>query len=971
MTRDDMGDGEPHGADGSGGEAEGEIDRASAAPGEVVRGGSTQSDVPARGRAPLLGRERERAALVRALQRVEAERQARVVSLIGPRGVGKSRLARDFLEEQRARGSAVASRIIAATARNEGAAYGVFGRLLRARFGVVNGMDEGAARAQIRAQAAEVMGDRKVGDVLYFLGQLVGLPFEESPLTRAVRDDLAEAALIRRAVLKAFLEADAERGPFCLVLEDLHEAHDDSLALLRYLIDALEGPVLVLCAARPELVARREEWSKVGEGRHEVLEIGPLAEADAAAVMEALLAPAGEPPRALVDAACAFAAGNPQLLEQMVRTYLDRGVLVDAGEAEASAPSAPSASGARRWRVDLERLSAARLPMTVEDVVNVRLAALGPAERQILEQAAAIGSVFWSGALVVLGRAGSKVPDLWADADGGDVAALQRALDALVTREYLAKLPGSRFPGSDEYAFRHAKEREALLSRTSPAARRRYHRAIADWLEQQGAARTRTEEHLAMLAAHREQVGDPIGAGLALIEAGDAARGRYANVRAAEHYSAGLALLGEAHVARRIDALHHYGDVLQLAGRVEEALAAFREMLSLAYRLDNRRKGGAAHNRIGRLHREVGALEEAGQHLGTALRLFEAAGDERGVASTIDDIGKLRWMKGEYRDALIWLRDALARRERLGDRRSIALSLHNVGLALQDSGEFKQARMTFERSLAIRREISDLLGVVSSLNSLGAIAQDQRDVQRALELFREALEVARQVGDRNRLALLLTNIGEACYRSGDPDEGVRVLQQAEALCDELGDKRLLAEVLRGLGKAHLLRGDLIKAREAISRAVDVFTSVRSKVQLGVALRTLGEIAAAGGWGSTHTKSARAYFDRSVAILGETGNEVELARTLTVYARYLITEPAFVSNRAARRDASLMNQRADAIFARLSGSVLIDDEPTAPGTRVPVSAVRARPQPASSRDAEPRSGERGIDVGDEEPGAGER
>ena len=880
-------------------------------------------------RAPLVGRDREFAAVGRALRTVEAGRQARVVSLIGPPGVGKSRLIGDFLEQQRALGSAVAARVIAASARDEGAAYGLFGRLLRARFDVVDGMDEDAVRAQIRARAAEVMGDRKVGDVLYFLGQLLGLPFDESPLTRAVRDDLAEAALIRRAVLKAFLEADAARAPFCLVLEDLHAAHDDTLALLRYLLEALEGPVLVLCATRPELVARHEEWSKVGEGRHEVLEIGPLPDADAAALMEALLAPTGAPPRPLVDAACAFAAGNPQLLEQMLRTYFDHGVLAEAPVL--ATEDGDGARGTRRWRVDLEKLSAARLPMTVEDVVNVRLAALSAAERQILEQAAAIGPVFWSGALAVVGRAGSAVPDLWEEADGGDVAALGRTLASLVEREYLDRLPGSRFAGSDEYAFRHSKEREALLSRTSPAARRRYHRAIADWLEQQGAARS--EEHLAMLAAHREQVGDPIGAGLALLDAGDAARGRYANVRAAEQYGQGLELLGEAHVARRVEALHHYGDVLQLAGRVEEAFAAFREMLALAYRLDNRRKGGAAHNRIGRLHRDTGALDEAARHLGTALRLFEAAGDERGVASTIDDIGKLRWLKGEYQEALTWLRDALARREQLGDRRSIAVSLDNLGLALQDSGEFKQARVAFERSLVIRREISDLIGIVASLNNLGSIAQGQRDFERALELFGDALVVARQVGDRNRLALVLTNIGETYYRSGDPDEGVRVLQQAEEMCDELGDKRLSAEVLRGLGKAHLLRGDLQKAREAISRAVDVFASMRSKVSLGVALRTLGEITAAGGWGSAHTRSARAYFDRSVAILGETGNEVELARTLKVYARYLSTDPSYEMNRAARRDATLMVQRADAIFMRLSGSsIWSDDEPTAPSVR---------------------------------------
>lgn len=909
-------------------------------------------------RAPLVGRAEELAALSRALDAVETERSARIVTLVGPPGIGKSRLIQEFLDTRPEGRSEESLRVYRGSARDVVAAHGVFARLLRARFALPDGMDKDAARAEVRAQAAHVMGDRKVGDVIYFLGQFIGLSFGDSPLTRAVQDDPAQADLIRRAVLKAFLEADAAHGPVCLIFEDMHAAHDDSLVLLRYLLEYLTGPILILCAARSELLTRQDDWVKIGERRHTMLELTPLHEAEAAEMVTALLAPcllggdAGAPasgpgvPAELVEAACTFAGGSPQLLEQMVRIYHDKGVLQ-----ELHGPD-----GRILWRAHLDKLSTARLPMTIEDAVNVRLAALDHADRQLLEQAATIGSVFWSGALAVLGRAGCEAPELWGEEQRDeDLDRLNDALHSLVDRGYLRKLQESSFAGSDEYVFHHDQERGMLQKRTGAAAQRRYHNAIAEWLEQQVTVRA-TEEFLAQLALHRERVGDVVRAGLAMLDAADVARVRYSNVKAAEYYERGLELLGEAHVARRIDALHDYGDVLQLAGRIDDALAAFREMLTLAYRLDSRRKGGAAHNRIGRLYRDSGSLEEAGKHLATALRLFEGARDERGIASTIDDIGKLHWLKGEYQAALTWLRDALARRERMGDRRSIALSLNNLGLVLQDSGEFKQALTTFERSLAIRREISDLLGVVTSLNNLGTISQDQRDFAGALALFNEALEVARQVGDQNRTALILTNIGETHYRSGDPDQAVRVLQQAEELCDELGDKLGLAEARRGLGKAYLLRGDLVKARDSISRAVDLFASVRSKVHLGVALRTLGEITAAGGWGSAHTRSARAYFERSVSIFEETGNEVELARTYKAFARFLTTERSYMANMATRREAVVMTERADSIFARLKISSLrfVEDEPTLPTTPSsspspsrPGTAVR--PSPPSPSD----------------------
>jgi tetratricopeptide (TPR) repeat protein len=801
-----------------------------------------------------------------------------------------------------------ALRIFRGSARDASASFGIFARLLRARFGIIEGMDRDILKAQVRAQVSRVLDDRKVGDVVYFLGQFLNLPFEESPLTRAVRDDPQQAKDLRKAIFKTFLEEDAAQGPVCLIFEDLHYAHEDSLDLLRYLVEYLSGPVLILCAARPDLLLRYEDWQRAGERRHTIIELPVLADEDAAALMAALLAPAatgGEVPRQLIEAACNFAGGNPQLLEQMVRIYQDAGVLEDEDEF----------SEQPRWRVNLKKLSTARLPMTVEDAVNARLAALEPDEKRFLEQAAAMGSVFWSTAFIALGRMDKDAPALWEQGGPEERARIEKMLSSLIDRDYILKVPDSAFPGADEFIFKHNKEREAIQRRTPSTMARRYHQVIADWMEQSEHVHA-SEEYLAVLADHREKSRDDLLAGLAFLEAGDVARSRYANTKAADHYQKGLVLLGDAHTARRIDALHNYGDALVLMGRIDDALAAFREMLTLAYRLDLKRKGGAAHNRIGRLCRDMGSLEDAGPHLVTAMALFQSAGDERGVASSYDDIGKLYWLKGEYDQALANLREGLARRRRLADRRSIALSLNNVGCVLQDSGEFKQALEAFEQSLSIRREIGDLVGMLQSLNNLGTVAQAQGDYPHALSLFNEALDIAQQMGERNRIAVVLTNIGETRYLEGKADEAIRVLKRAEELCDALGDNLGLADALRGLGNAYLLQGDLAKARGCISRAVDLFASVRSKAHLGIALRTLGEITASGGWGSAHTKSAREYFVRSAAIFEQTGNEAELARTFKSFAHFLRTEREFAADEGSRREADAMMARADAIFARL-------------------------------------------------------
>jgi predicted ATPase len=868
--------------------------------GTVGSGASAIGDL----RAPLVGRDAVMAALKRAADRVRADKQTRVATLVGGNGVGKSRIAEDFLSELRSAGGQLA-RVYRGSARNLTLGYGIFARLLRSRFGLVEGMDAEAAKAQVRAQVSKVLDDRKVGDVCYFLGQLMDLPFLESPLTRAVADDPLQARLLRRAIVKSFIESDAAQGPVCLVFEDLQFADDDSIELLRYLIENLNGPILLLVATRPDLITRHEDWFEFGHGRHERLEIGPLDDHQSVVLMEALLAPCTDgPPEALVEAGVGMAGGNPGLLEQMVRIFHDSGVLHEQS----------SLAGDPVWTVDLDKLASVRLPMTVDDAVAARIATLSSVDRRVLEHAAAMGSIFWLGGLVALDRMDRDPPEFWAESDMQDVQEITAALADLVERDYVLRLPDSAFAAETEYVFKHNLEREKIATLTSGAAARRYHQTIADWLTQQDVVRSQ-EEYAAMLVQHLEKAGSQTRAGLTWLDAGDIARQSYAAKKADEYYSRGLSMLGDADARRRIDALHNHGDVLLLLGRTDEALAAFREMLGIAYRLALKGKGGAAHNRIGRVYRDTGSLSDAQRHLEIGQDLFNAVHDERGVAASHDDIGKLSWLKGEYDKALEEMKVSLDMRNKLGDRRSIALSLNNIGLVWMDHGRARKAGEALEAALAIRREIADPLGIVQSLNNLGQLAQDQEDGQKALELFRESYDVAKEIGERNRIAVVLTNIGETHYRLGDSAQAIRILKEAEELCDELGDRLHLAEAKRGLAKAYLMQGELKKARESIKRAVDLFGQVRSRARLAIALRTLGEITAAGAWGKGHEGKAVDYFMRSIAICKEIGNELEVARSYRAFATYVAGSEHYVDNADIQREARKLSQMADEIFAR--------------------------------------------------------
>lgn len=868
--------------------------------------------------APLVGR---RELLFELSQLFDSAKSGQTCmgTLIGPAGIGKSRLIGEATNIA-ANPAAGSMRVYRAAARASESGYGAVGRLLRGRLGLNDAMTDTPKVERLTEEVSLVLGDRDVNDVCYFLGQLTGVRCPMTPVTRAVADDPVEASLVRRAILRRFLESDAAIRPICIIVENLHRVDADSLDFLGYLAQSARGGILILCTARPELLSRTQNWFETAGKRHRRIEVGPLCDADATSMMDSLLQPtSGSSRELLIESAVAMAQGNPGLLERMVRIFHDSGVLQVITEGGASGPE---------WKINIDRLANVRLPITVEDAVSVRVASLSGSDRRLLEYAAAMGSVFWMRGLLTLARTDRDTPEFWNPADVQDLATLRSSLDDLKRRDYILELPESTVSDDREYVFQHTLEREQIAAMTNAMAARRYHQTIADWLTNREDLRDH-EETCAMLAQHLERAGSRTRAGMAYLDAGDRARQGYAARKACEHYQRGLALIGESDASRRMDALHNWGDALVMLGKTDEAAAAFRQMLDLAYRFDRLAKGGAAHNRIGRMFRDSGAFEVARKHFDAGLALFMGTNDERGIAASYDDIGKLLWLTGDYAKALQHMRKALNMRKRLGDRRSIALSLNNIGLVWMDHGSSRRAREAFEAALRIRQEIGDTIGTSESLANLAVLAQDNNDWAGALRFFEESYQLARGVGELNRMAIVLTQIGTTQYHLGETAEAIRILEEAEDLCDELGDRLHLAEALRALAKAYLLQGELSKAREDIKRSVDLFGQLRSKPHLAIALRTLAEITAAGAWGTGHESRVVDYFMRSIVICKEIGNELEVARSYRAFSAYVLESGSYAQNPAIQHEAETLGQMADAIFARhqveLDSDLLADED----------------------------------------------
>jgi len=853
-------------------------------------------------RSPLVGRAEHLATLSEVVARAIDFQAPQLVTVVGNQGTGKTRLIQELtpiLSQNRDR----PCRLFHGAAERDGAGKAVrhaaLTSLLRDRFELLPVPDE-ASRLRFAHEVRTVMGSDQVAEMLHFVGSFVALDYPPTPFLRAVTENPKQHTEIARTALRRFIELDAAQSPLVLVLDDMQWADADTLGLVNEIVTGLGGsPVVLLTAARPDMLIHASGW---GEGAvdHERIDLRNLEPDDAEQMFKNLLSRVPDIPEDTVQFAVEMTGGNPAFLEQLVRLFFDNGTI------DTRSPV---------WRLDPDRAAATELPISIEEAIEARIAALENDERDLLEKAAVFGNVFWVSAVIAMTRLESLLPQILPsplEIEWGEGEDVRRRVSDLVAslaeRDYVLPLDvdDSSIQGEYEVVFKHNLERELIVRSTEISRRSRYYLSAAQWLE----AKTvqRSDEQLEFLAVLYERGGDRLRAAHCYLQGGDRARARYAPDEARALYEKGLLMLGEVDAPARLDALHNLGDVLEQSGRTEEAMRYFAEMLQLAWRYDNFAKAGAAYSRLARGYRRFGKYDLAMDHLRRAHELFTRSRDDRGIASTLDDMGRVNWLRGGFGQALEFHRQALTIRRALGDRRSIALSLANIGRVHHDTGNFKAAIAQFREALDLRRDIGDLVGVVQSLCDLGGVHAEDGNHELALELLGEARTMARDIGDKLALADVLSRAGEVKAAMGHGQDAIVDLSEAKLLASGLGDRGALATAHQRLAHVQLQLGDLAAAAVEATAAVEVSEAVGLRVHIGCGYRVKAEVAAALG---QHAQ-AEDDFRRAIDILAAVKHEVELARAYQGLAT--------VKDRAGMAsEAMKLRTRAADIFNRLRGA----------------------------------------------------
>jgi class 3 adenylate cyclase/tetratricopeptide (TPR) repeat protein len=729
---------------------------------------------------PFVDRRRELRLLGDTFERAQETRRGHMATLFGEPGIGKSRVAEEFLA-----GLPDETRVLTGRASpfEEDVTFAPLAQVL------LQAMDErsDAPAAQLLGSLEDLVRsccpEDEVRQVVARLGLALGL-VEEARDARRYR--VAEI----RAGLLSLLDGLAASGPVVLVFEDLHLAQPPLLDLIEQVVrEAKHTPLLVLCVSRYDLLDDRPDWGGgLGDSLNLYLEAMSLPDATELALE------AGEGlNEETAERIARHAGGNPFFIVETTGMLLHE---------EVELPS------------DTEPLPQRLLPPTVQAVIAARIDRLGEQARGLLRKAS------------VFARSTFDLPELALIAEPDESALTELEDEELLVHD-------EQRP--DVWRFQHGIVRDVAYESLPKRERRRLHlrlanrfsepdtvdrypRSIAYHLEQ--AARASHDLNPKDRTLAERAVGALARAGDLALEASDA--------RTAEDlYERALALSGPERgwSVREATMLSNLGESRYWLGEFESAAGPLARALELAGH--DARIRAHANRFLGDIELSVrGSRTRAAEHFDEALAAARELGDPWTLARTLLSAGWVPYWRNDVDPARAMFEEALAvtRSGAEADPWAEARALGTLATMESEVGDEERALSLASEGLAIAEASGDRFSVGVARQGVGDALRRLWRLDEAKPHLDGAVDAMRELGARWELASMLTSRGILHRLSGRPEDAVKDLREAFRLCRDLKERSIVMWTANALAEASVDAGDLKTAREVLGEAAAIATS---------------------------------------------------------------------------------------------------------------------------------------------------
>ena len=256
-----------------------------------------------------------------------------------------------------------------------------------------------------------------------------------------------------------------------------------------------------------------------------------------------------------------------------------------------------------------------------------------------------------------------------------------------------------------------------------------------------------------------------------------------------------------------------------------EVLQVFEKSNELA-RLasDTLTQAGALYS-ISLIHRNLGEIEIAIEKINKSLQLYTQIREKDGIARSLHFLGKVEFGKGNYEEAKEKTEEALQIWKELGRRKGIAESLGAlVDIAIRTHA-YEEAKDKAEKVLRICEELGDKFGITKSLSFLATIARVKGDYEEAKDKAEKALYIREELGDKIGFAHSLSLLGQILLDKGDYEEAKEKTQKALQICEELDDEFGTAFSHYILGKIAFRKGEKEIAKQHFRVSLDIMVRI--------------------------------------------------------------------------------------------------------------------------------------------------
>jgi predicted ATPase/DNA-binding XRE family transcriptional regulator len=240
------------------------------------------------------------------------------------------------------------------------------------------------------------------------------------------------------------------------------------------------------------------------------------------------------------------------------------------------------------------------------------------------------------------------------------------------------------------------------------------------------------------------------------------------------------------YMTARAKALRNAGILAHTQGDFSVARSLFEEGLAINQALEDKPGIATMLSSLSNVALAQGDHARAQSLQEESLAIYRTLRDKWGMATTLNNLGNVLREQGRYDEARAMLEEGLALHRQLAEKSSIALSLNSLGTVISAQGHKAEARALIEESLAIRREQGDKVGTGIVLHNLGSVACDMGDYAAARQFHMESLAVNQELGNKRSIALCLEGLAKVAWLQGQAEEAVRLYGAADVLRETIG-----------------------------------------------------------------------------------------------------------------------------------------------------------------------------------------